>query len=80
MPVKKKARKKRRKIRYRMVKLKLTAQQHDSLDYYCNKRNTTPNKLIKRLIKPYFKYRQTPEENFATPNQLDLFELHEQKV
>ena len=75
MPERKKSRKKRRKVRYKMVKLKLTSRQQQSLDIYCQARGTTPNKLIKKMIRPFFRYsKQLPEENFATANQLDLFE------
>jgi hypothetical protein len=75
MPLKKKSRKKRRKVRYKVVKLKLSAKQQESLDYYCQVRRTTPNKLIKKMIKPFFKFKkELPEESFATANQLDLFD------
>lgn len=58
-----------------MVKLKLTARQQESLDYYCQVRRTTPNKLIKKMIKPFFKFKkELPEESYATANQLDLFD------
>ncbi len=67
--------KRRRKVRYRVVKLKLTAGQHKSLLTYCNARKTTPNKLIKKLLRPRLQYTgEGPEEIYVTANQLDLFE------
>jgi hypothetical protein len=68
-------RKRRKKTRYRIVKLKLTAGQHKSLLTYCSARKTTPNKLIRKLLKPRLQYVDgVPEELYATANQLDLFE------
>ena len=80
MPVKKKSRKKRKKVRYSTVKLKLTASQRESLDIYCKARNTTENKLIKKLLKKFFVYtKDLPEGSLATANQLDLFKEPELK-
>jgi hypothetical protein len=74
MPPKKSTRKKRRKVRYQSVKLKLSKKQQQSLELYCQARKTTPNKLIKKMIRPFFKYtKELPEESFATANQLDMF-------
>jgi hypothetical protein len=81
MPIKKKSRKRRRKVRYSTVKLKLTASQRDSLDIYCRARNTTQNKLIKKLLRKYFGYKkEIPEGSLATPNQLGLFDEPEDKL
>ncbi len=70
-------RKKRRKaIRYRTVKVKLSETQKRSLVNYCQARRTTPNKLIKKMIRPFLqKYaKDVPDEVYATENQLQLFE------
>lgn len=65
----------RKKVRYRVIKLKLTANQHRSLLSFCTARKTTPNKLIKKLLKPRLQYvNGVPEDLFVTANQLDLFE------
>ena len=81
MPVKKKTRKRRKKVRYTTVKLKLTASQRESLDIYCKARNTTQNKLIKKLLKKFFVYtKELPEGSLATANQLDLFHEPQEKV
>jgi hypothetical protein len=74
MMIKKPKRARRRKVRYRTIKLKLTAGQHRSLEQYCEARRTTPVKFIKKLLKPRLGYSgNIPEENYATANQLDLF-------
>ena len=75
MAVKKKRGRRRKRVRYHTVKLKLSAGQKESLDLYCKVRGTTRNKLIKKVLKKYLGFtRGMPEENFATANQLDLFE------
>lgn len=68
--------KRRKKVRYHTVKLKLTAAQKRSLMNYCHARKTTPTKLIKKMIRPFIqKYAQkVPEELYVTENQLELFE------
>ncbi len=73
MMIKKTKRSRRRKVRYRTIKLKLTAGQH-SLEQYCEARRTTPVKYIKKLLTPRLGYAgHLPEEVYATANQLDLF-------
>lgn len=75
MPIQKKARKRRKKVRYHTVKLKLSAAQKESLDIYCKARRTTRNKLIKKALRKYFGFtKEMPEESYVTANQLDLFE------
>jgi hypothetical protein len=68
-------RKKRKKIRYSVVTLKLTARQKKSLVNYCEARKTTPNKLIKKSIQRYINGfdRAVPEEYFVHEKQLELF-------
>ena len=75
MPELKKRKKRRKKVRYKEVTLKLSKNQLRSLDTYCNARKTTPNKLIKKMIRRFltFNSKNIPEESFATANQLDLF-------
>lgn len=81
MPVKKKSRKRRKKVRYSTVKLKLTASQRESLDMYCRARKTTQNKLIKKLLRKYFGFKkEIPEGSLATPNQLGLFDEPEDNI
>ncbi|MEN8224935.1 MAG: hypothetical protein ABFS05_06190 [Bacteroidota bacterium] len=67
--------KKRKKVRYSEVRIKLSAKQKKSLINYCHARKTTPNKLIKKMIRPYISNYavEVPEEYYITENQLDLF-------
>jgi hypothetical protein len=75
MPEVKPRKKRRKKIRYKEVTLKLTKKQERSLADYCTDRRTTPNKLIKKMIRKFLSYSRTgTEDTFVTPNQLDLFE------
>jgi len=75
--------KKRKRIRYTKVTIKLTARQKKSLFNYCNARQTTPNILIKKSIRRFINGfdKKIPDEYYITENQLDLFEepdkLHE---
>jgi hypothetical protein len=74
MPEIKSRKKRRKKVRFKEVSLKLSKNQQRSLVNYCNARRTTPNKLIKKMIRRFLNYsKEVPEESFATANQLDLF-------
>lgn len=78
MAVKKtvKSRKTRKKVRFKTITLKLTAKQKHSLVNYCKMHRTTPNKLIKKGLRPYLdKYADyTPEvRKKELINQLQLF-------
>jgi hypothetical protein len=75
MPVVKSKKKNRKKVRYKEVSLKLSKNQQRSLVNYCIARRTTPNKLIKKMIKRFLTgySKNIPEESFVTANQLDLF-------
>jgi hypothetical protein len=69
-------RKKARKpVRYRTLKLKLTARQKRSLENFCRSRGTTPTKIIKKSIRPlldnYAGLTLAPPQ--VSANQLDLF-------
>jgi len=68
--------KKRKKVRYSEIRIKLSSRQKRSLQNYCRARRTTPTKLIKKMIRPYItNYAvDVPEEYYATENQLDLFD------
>ena len=75
MPVNKTRKKKRKKVRYREVTLKLSKNQQQSLVNYCIARRTTPTKLIKKMIRPFLSNysKEVPEDIYVTANQLDLF-------
>lgn len=76
MPETKTRKKRRKKVRYREITLKISARQRRSLENYCKARRTTPNKLIKKMIGRFLNNygKMAPEESFVTANQLDLFE------
>jgi len=68
--------KKRKKVRYSTVTIKLTMAQKRSLMNYSKARQTTPTKLIKKMIRPFIQNykKDVPAELFVTENQLELFE------
>lgn len=68
--------KKRKKVRYSEVRIRLSYKQKRSLLNYCHARRTTPNKLIKKMIRKYISNfaDDVPEEYYVTENQLDMFE------
>ena len=76
MPETKIKKKRRKKVKYKEVRLKLSKNQQRSLVNYCNARRTTPNKLIKKMIRRFLTNyaKDVPEESYVTANQLDLFE------
>lgn len=65
----------RKKVRYKEISLKLSRNQQRSLVNYCIARQTTPTKLIKKMIRPFLSNyaREVPEDLYVTANQLDLF-------
>jgi hypothetical protein len=71
-----KRKRKRKKTRYTTIKLKLTSRQKRSLMNYCEARQTTPNKLIKKQIRRFLNGfdKNVPDEYFASEKQLDLFD------
>lgn len=74
MRVKKK--KKRKKVKYKKITLKLSDKQFRSLSNYASARKTTKTKLIKKMIRPFLKGydAKIPVDMDTTPNQLDMFE------
>ncbi len=48
----KKVKKSRKKVKYKTITIKVTARQKKSLMNYSKSRHTTPNKLIKKAIRP----------------------------
>lgn len=73
----KKARK-RRKVKFRKINLKISGNLHSNLDRYCKLYRLTPNKVIKKAIKTYLerfgpKLDQIPER--ISEKQLKLFAI-----
>ncbi len=68
--------KRRKKIKYRKITLKLSDKQFRSLSNYACARKTTRTKLIKKMLRPFLNGydMNVPEDIGATPNQLDMFE------
>ncbi|MDT8392283.1 MAG: RepB family protein [Bacteroidales bacterium] len=68
--------KKRKKIRYSEIRIRLSSRQKKSLVNYCHARKTTPNKLIKKMIRPYISNYsiEVPDEYYISEKQLTLFE------
>jgi hypothetical protein len=75
MPVGKR-KKRRKKVRYSKLIIKLSAKQKKSLQNYCKARKTTPSKLIKKSIKRFINGfdKEVPEAYYVTENQLALFD------
>ncbi len=71
-----KAKKKRKAIRYKTITVKLTVRQKRSLDRFARSRRTTPNKLIKKALRPLLENYAELEVNHVNErvNQLDLFD------
>jgi hypothetical protein len=83
MPIAKIKKKRRKKVRFSEITLKLTRNQQRSLDNYCKARRTTRTKLIKKMIRPFLSYysKEIPEGLHVTATQLDLFgHEHQQPV
>ncbi len=53
----------------------LSERQMKSLNNYCDARNTTPNKLLKKSIRLYIENfdKSVPQKYHVQHNQLDLF-------
>lgn len=73
----KKTKRKRKVIRYKTITLKVTARQKKSLMNFCKARKTTPNKIIKKSIRPLLQNYADLEVTVhqGKINQLELFEL-----
>lgn len=72
----KKAKKARKIVKYKVIDIKVTARQKKSLVNFCKSRHTTPTKLIKKAILPmlqnYADLKLTARKP-AKDNQLELF-------
>jgi hypothetical protein len=69
-------RRKPKKRRFKTLSLKLTIKQSRSLKNYCQARNTTPVKLIKKHIGRYLSgfENDVPEKFRVSNKQLNLFD------
>jgi hypothetical protein len=73
---------KRKAIKFRQVSFKLTEYQKKALDRYCKSNKMTPVRFMKALINGHVeRYReQAPPQSYVTDNQLELFEVDDNKL
>ena len=73
--MKKKKSKKRKPVRFKTIKIKVSAKQKKSLENFCKSRRTTPNKIIKKAIRPLLEnyVNAIPPKNNEKVKQLMLF-------
>ncbi len=64
-----------KKKKFKKLTFMLSERQKKSLDNYCDARQTTPNKLIKKSIRAYIEnfHNSVPKKYHVQHNQLDLF-------
>jgi hypothetical protein len=72
--------KKRKKIRYRKLVFKVSAQQKKQMDRYCKLKHITSVRMIRKALNEFLERHadEIPEEIIVSKNQLKLFELNEE--
>ena len=67
--------KKRKPVRFKTIKIKVSAKQKRSLENFCKARKTTPNKIIKKSIRPLLENyaNLVPVKSTEKVKQLQLF-------
>jgi hypothetical protein len=70
-----KKKRKRKTTKYKTIKIKVSAKQKKSLENFCKVRRTTPNKIIKKAIRPLLEnyVNAIPPKNSEKVKQLALF-------
>jgi len=70
-----KKKKKRKATRFKTIKIKVSVKQKKSLENFCKARRTTPNKIIKKAIRPLLEnyVNAIPPKNQEKVKQLALF-------
>jgi hypothetical protein len=70
-----KKKKKRKATQFKTIKIKVSSKQKKSLENFCKARRTTPNKIIKKAIRPLLEnyVNETPRKNDGKVKQLMLF-------
>jgi hypothetical protein len=70
-----KKKKKRKVTRFKTIKIKVSTKQKKSLENFCKARRTTPNKIIKKAIRPLLEnyVNAIPPKNQEKVRQLMLF-------
>jgi len=69
--------KKKKTVKYKQVTITVSSRQKKSLINYCKSRKSTPNKIIKKAIRPLLENYHDLEVNHTSSrvNQLQLFSL-----
>lgn len=68
--------KKRPKIKYRKLQLKISDKQKRMLEIYCRAHKLTVNKLTRKAIKEYLeRHYDIPQESIVGENQMSIFDL-----
>lgn len=68
--------KKRPKIKYRKLQLKISDKQKRMLELYCRAHKLTVNKLTRKAIREYLeRHYDIPEDNLVSENQMSIFDL-----
>lgn len=76
MPVKRS--KRRRKVKYKSVSLKVSAKQYNAIKLYCARHKLTPNKVIKKALRVYLERFGPVLDNQTvkvSENQLTIFDV-----
>lgn len=73
--MKKKKSKKRKPVKFKTIRIKVSSKQKRSLENFCKSRRTTPNKVIKKAIRPLLEnyVDAVPPRNNEKVKQLVLF-------
>lgn len=68
--------KKKKKVRFRKIEIKVSNKQKSLLDRFCKVHKTSTKRLIKRSVKEFLeRHASNPEhDDYISPNQLKLFE------
>jgi hypothetical protein len=69
--------KKKKAVKFKKVTITISSRQKKSLMNFCKSRKSTPNKIIKKAIKPLLENYTNPEVHHTSlkPSQLQLFNL-----
>ena len=69
--------KKKKTVKFKQVTITVSARQKKSLMNFCKSRKSTPNKIIKKAIRPLLEnYHDLEVNNISIkPSQLELFNL-----
>jgi hypothetical protein len=71
------SKKKKKAVKYKVVSITVSARQKKSLMNFCKSRKSTPNKVIKKAIRPLLENYHDLEVNHVSSkvNQLQLFSM-----